>query len=91
MAQAFHEHYYNTFDQNRQALAGLYQENAILSFEGNQIQGQANIMQKLTTLPFTQANLTLSRAELCIWELYVRLKCPNFSMLSPRCMTTWRR
>jgi hypothetical protein len=54
-SQAFHDHYYNTFDQNRQALAGLYQQDAILSFEGAKVQGQAAIMQKLTSLPFQQA------------------------------------
>ena len=52
--QAFHEHYYNTFDSNRGALAGLYQENAILTFEGQKFQGQATLMQKLTSLPFQQ-------------------------------------
>ena len=52
--QAFHEHYYSTFDSNRAALAGLYQENAILSFEGQKFQGQAAVMQKLTSLPFQQ-------------------------------------
>lgn len=32
-SQAFVEHYYKTFDTNRGALAGLYQENGILTFE----------------------------------------------------------
>ena len=32
-AQAFTDHYYNTFDTNRQALASLYQEQSLLTFE----------------------------------------------------------
>ena len=32
-AQAFTDHYYNTFDTNRQGLASLYQEQSLLTFE----------------------------------------------------------
>lgn len=41
-----------TFDQNRAALQPLYQDNAILSFEGQKFQGHAAIIGKLTSLPF---------------------------------------
>lgn len=53
--QAFQDHYYKTFDQSRAALQPLYQDNAILSFEGQQFQGQAAIIGKLSSLPFQQA------------------------------------
>ena len=52
--QAFQEHYYKTFDQSRAALQPLYQDNAILSFEGQKFQGQAAVIGKLTSLPFQQ-------------------------------------
>ena len=52
--QAFQEHYYNTFSSNRQALAGLYKEDAFLTFEGQTVQGNQAITQKLTALPFQQ-------------------------------------
>ena len=52
--QAFTEHYYNTFDTNRQALGGLYQEQSLLTFEAQKFSGNAQILQKLTSLPFQQ-------------------------------------
>ncbi|KKY26708.1 putative nuclear transport factor ntf [Phaeomoniella chlamydospora] len=44
--------YYQTFDQGRENLAGLYRENSMLTFESTAIQGAANIVEKLTALPF---------------------------------------
>ena len=52
VAKAFVEHYYRTFDSNRAALVGLYQENSMLTFEGNKFMGAAAIAGKLTSLPF---------------------------------------
>ncbi|RAL38168.1 unnamed protein product [Cuscuta campestris] len=54
LAKAFVEHYYSTFDSNRANLAGLYQEGSMLTFEGQKILGSANIVSKLTGLPFQQ-------------------------------------
>lgn len=51
-AQAFTDHYYPTFDQNRQALAGLYSDQSVLCFEGQKVQGTQAIVSKLTSLPF---------------------------------------
>ena len=51
-AQAFTDHYYSTFDTNRPALAGLYQESSLLTFEGQKTQGAQAIIQKLQGLPF---------------------------------------
>ncbi|KAK9805517.1 hypothetical protein WJX72_002958 [[Myrmecia] bisecta] len=52
VGKAFVEHYYNTFDTNRANLAGLYQHDALLTFEGQKQQGTQAIMAKLTSLPF---------------------------------------
>ena len=52
--QAFVDHYYNTFDTARSSLASLYSEQAMLTFEGSETQGQQAILQKLTSLPFQQ-------------------------------------
>ena len=54
VSKAFVEHYYSTFDSNRSALANLYQEGSMLTFEGQKIQGSPNIVAKLTSLPFQQ-------------------------------------
>ena len=51
-AQAFTDHYYPTFDQNRGALAGLYSDQSVLCFEGQKVQGTQAIVSKLTSLPF---------------------------------------
>eukprot|EP00884_Botryococcus_braunii_P013480 jgi/Botrbrau1/22132/Bobra.0206s0056.1 len=63
VAKAFVEHYYKTFDTNRGALAGLYQADGILTFEGQQYQGQAQIAGKLTSLPFAACQHHVSSAD----------------------------
>ncbi|KAK4109782.1 nuclear transport factor 2 [Canariomyces notabilis] len=52
IANQFVEHYYRTFDTDRKALAGLYRENSMLTFEGTQHLGAPSIAEKLTNLPF---------------------------------------
>eukprot|EP00993_Chasmostoma_nieuportense_P005062 NODE_5701_length_622_cov_321.931313_g5537_i0.p2 GENE.NODE_5701_length_622_cov_321.931313_g5537_i0~~NODE_5701_length_622_cov_321.931313_g5537_i0.p2 ORF type:complete len:122 (-),score=35.93 NODE_5701_length_622_cov_321.931313_g5537_i0:196-561(-) len=52
VGKAFVQHYYNTFDTNRQALSALYRDSSLMTFEGAQLQGQANIIQKLMSLTF---------------------------------------
>lgn len=54
VAQAFVNHYYQTFDNNRPALGNLYQDSSMLSFEGAKTQGAQAIVAKLTGLPFQQ-------------------------------------
>eukprot|EP00180_Rhodochaete_pulchella_P003179 Plantae.Rhodophyta-Rhodochaete_pulchella.ctg52372.p1 GENE.Plantae.Rhodophyta-Rhodochaete_pulchella.ctg52372~~Plantae.Rhodophyta-Rhodochaete_pulchella.ctg52372.p1 ORF type:complete len:139 (-),score=17.36 Plantae.Rhodophyta-Rhodochaete_pulchella.ctg52372:76-468(-) len=52
VGEAFVGHYYQTFDSNRQALAPLYRQNSMLTFEGERFMDAANIINKLTSLPF---------------------------------------
>ncbi|KAE8792335.1 Nuclear transport factor 2 [Hordeum vulgare] len=59
VAKAFVEHYYRTFDTNRAALVGLYQEGSMLSFEGEKFLGAAAIATKLTSLPFEKCAHTV--------------------------------
>mmetsp|Transcript_60255 Transcript_60255/g.141953 ORF Transcript_60255/g.141953 Transcript_60255/m.141953 type:complete len:130 (+) Transcript_60255:57-446(+) len=54
VGKAFVQHYYQTFDTNRAALASLYQDQSMFSWEGEKIQGAANIVAKLQALPFQQ-------------------------------------
>ncbi|KAK1270436.1 Nuclear transport factor 2 [Acorus gramineus] len=54
VAKAFVDHYYSTFDSNRAALVGLYQESSMLTFEGEKLQGAQAIVAKLVGLPFPQ-------------------------------------
>ncbi|CAG8363390.1 unnamed protein product [Penicillium salamii] len=44
--------YYQTFDTNRQGLAGLYRDHSMLTFETTSVQGTAAIVEKLGALPF---------------------------------------
>ncbi|ERN09857.1 hypothetical protein AMTRI_Chr06g193990 [Amborella trichopoda] len=60
VARAFVEHYYSTFDTNRAGLASLYQDNSMLTFEGQKVQGAQNIVTKLTSLPFQQCQHSIT-------------------------------
>ena len=51
VGQQFVEHYYKTLDSNRDVLSSLYQENSMLSFEGDQFLGTGPIMEKLGGMP----------------------------------------
>ncbi|CAN6167576.1 unnamed protein product [Urochloa humidicola] len=53
MAKAFVDHYYTTFDTNRAALVGLFQEGSMLSFGGEKFIGASAIIAKLTSLQFS--------------------------------------
>ncbi|GAA5877552.1 hypothetical protein JCM16303_003376 [Sporobolomyces ruberrimus] len=52
IAQQFTQFYYNQFDSDRKGLAPLYRDHSMLSFEGQQFQGAAAIVEKLGGLPF---------------------------------------
>jgi hypothetical protein len=52
IAQQFVQHYYQTFSTNRQGLVSLYQQDSILTFEGEQHVGAQAIALKLQQLPF---------------------------------------
>ncbi|BAB90110.1 putative nuclear transport factor Ntf2p [Oryza sativa Japonica Group] len=54
VARAFVEYYYQTFDTNRAALAALYGQTSMLSFEGHMVAGAEEIGRKLLGLPFEQ-------------------------------------
>jgi len=54
IAKAFAAHYYNIFDNDRKNLANLYQDHSMLTFENDKLQGKANIINKLVSLPFQQ-------------------------------------
>ncbi|KAE9603039.1 hypothetical protein Lal_00012761 [Lupinus albus] len=63
VAKAFVEHYYSTFDNNRHALFGLYQDGSMLTFEGDKIQGAQAIVTKLTSLPFQHCHHAISTVD----------------------------
>ncbi|THG94774.1 hypothetical protein EW026_g6760 [Hermanssonia centrifuga] len=52
IAKQFTDFYYTTFDTNRAGLQNLYRASSMLSWEGTQILGAADISEKLTALPF---------------------------------------
>lgn len=63
LSKAFVEHYYSTFDNNRPALVGLYEEGSMLTFEGEKIQGAQAISNKLNGLPFAQCKHNVSTVD----------------------------
>ncbi|KAK2460625.1 hypothetical protein APHAL10511_007095 [Amanita phalloides] len=52
IAKEFVGFYYSTFDANRAGLAPLYRDSSMLTFEGSQLQGTTDIVDKLSSLPF---------------------------------------
>ncbi|KAE8398782.1 hypothetical protein BDV37DRAFT_20909 [Aspergillus pseudonomiae] len=60
VAKQFVEFYYNTFDNQRQNLAGLYRDNSMLTFENDSILGAPRIIEKLTTLAFQKVSHQVS-------------------------------
>lgn len=54
VANEFVAYYYTTFDTNREELLALYQEDSMLTFEGDQIQGGRAIVKKLCELRLGQ-------------------------------------
>jgi hypothetical protein len=58
--QAFISYYYQLFESNRPALGTLYQEQSMLTFEGQKFQGTQNIINKLQQLPFGACKVNLS-------------------------------
>ncbi|OGM42262.1 putative nuclear transport factor NTF-2 [Aspergillus bombycis] len=60
MAEQFVEFYYNTFDNQRGNLLGLYRNDSMLTFENDSILGASNIIEKLTTLAFQKVSHQVS-------------------------------
>uniref|UniRef100_A0A7S1T4F2 NTF2 domain-containing protein n=1 Tax=Tetraselmis chuii TaxID=63592 RepID=A0A7S1T4F2_9CHLO len=54
VGKAFVSHYYQTFDTNRDALISLYQDQSMLTWEGQKFSGPQNIVGKFKSLPFQQ-------------------------------------
>ncbi|ORX77583.1 nuclear transport factor 2 [Basidiobolus meristosporus CBS 931.73] len=60
IAKSFVDFYYSTFDRSRNELSPLYREGSMLTFEGQQFQGSANIVEKLVNLPFQRVQHRVS-------------------------------
>lgn len=60
LLQAFIAYYYQLFQENRQSLGNLYQEQSMLTFEGQKFQGSQAIVTKLASLQFGQCKVSLS-------------------------------
>ncbi|AWU76492.1 uncharacterized protein C5L36_0C04270 [Pichia kudriavzevii] len=60
LAQQFCDFYYQQFDQDRSLLGNLYRDHSMLTFESSQLQGQRNIIEKLTSLPFQKVQHRIS-------------------------------
>eukprot|EP00741_Cyanophora_paradoxa_P025204 tig00000350_g24329.t1 len=52
VGQAFVQHYYTVFDQDRRQLHPLYQGDSMLTFEGQPFLGTEKIVEKLVNLSF---------------------------------------
>ncbi len=60
VGKAFIGYYYQLFEQNRPALSSLYQDQSMLTFEGQKFQGTQAIVNKLTSLQFGLCKVTLA-------------------------------
>jgi hypothetical protein len=58
--QAFLNYYYQLFESNRGALGTLYQDQSMLTFEGQKLQGGQAIAQKLGSLPFGACKVAIT-------------------------------
>jgi len=52
VATQFAEYYYSTFSADRPLLLTLYRDTSMLTFEGTETMGAAEIAKKLVNLPF---------------------------------------
>eukprot|EP00818_Percolomonas_sp_WS_P010242 CAMPEP_0117443538 /NCGR_PEP_ID=MMETSP0759-20121206/4745_1 /TAXON_ID=63605 /ORGANISM="Percolomonas cosmopolitus, Strain WS" /LENGTH=125 /DNA_ID=CAMNT_0005235513 /DNA_START=63 /DNA_END=440 /DNA_ORIENTATION=+ len=48
IGKAFIGHYYQQFDQNISSVAGLYADNALMTWQEKQIQGKVNILKHMS-------------------------------------------
>ena len=90
--QAFTDHYYNTFDTNRQSLQSLYQDQSMLTFEGQKFMGPQQVScrspssfafllyQLLFHLLFAHLHLNL----LCILQIMQKLTTLPFQACQHR-------
>ncbi|EPY51865.1 nuclear transport factor Nxt2 [Schizosaccharomyces cryophilus OY26] len=60
LATQFTQFYYETFDTDRSQLSTLYRDESMLSFEGAQLLGAKNIVEKLVSLPFQRVQHRIS-------------------------------
>ncbi|WOG85310.1 hypothetical protein DCAR_0104498 [Daucus carota subsp. sativus] len=60
VGKAFVDHYYHLFDNDRPSLSSLYQPSSILSFEGQRLEGNEEICNKLNQLPLGQCQHAIS-------------------------------
>eukprot|EP00747_Dinoflagellata_sp_TGD_P164632 gnl/TRDRNA2_/TRDRNA2_184825_c0_seq1.p2 gnl/TRDRNA2_/TRDRNA2_184825_c0~~gnl/TRDRNA2_/TRDRNA2_184825_c0_seq1.p2 ORF type:complete len:147 (-),score=21.18 gnl/TRDRNA2_/TRDRNA2_184825_c0_seq1:188-574(-) len=63
IGEQFCQHYYQTFDTNRPGLVSLYNDQSLLTFEGEQFQGAQSIVQKLASLQFKTVRHQLVKAD----------------------------
>ncbi|KFQ28925.1 PREDICTED: nuclear transport factor 2 [Merops nubicus] len=52
IGSSFVQHYYQVFDTDRTQLGAIYIDASCLTWEGQQFQGKAAIVEKLSSLPF---------------------------------------
>lgn len=62
IGEQFAQAYYQTYDA-KQNLATFYEENSLFTFEGQDIQGAQNIMQKLGSLGFQQVQHAVQKCQ----------------------------
>eukprot|EP01091_Cochliopodium_minus_P006096 TRINITY_DN15977_c0_g1_i1.p1 TRINITY_DN15977_c0_g1~~TRINITY_DN15977_c0_g1_i1.p1 ORF type:complete len:126 (+),score=31.16 TRINITY_DN15977_c0_g1_i1:20-397(+) len=61
VSESFLEHYYKLFCSDKSQLAPLYQQNSMLTFEGEKFLGTEKIMEKFSNgLKFTKAQIRFS-------------------------------
>merc|ERR1712038_211472 len=63
VAEQFCSFYYQTFSQNRSQLTAMYGEKSCMTFEGDQLFGKAEIVNKLSRLSFQKVEHKITKID----------------------------
>ncbi|KAM9623972.1 nuclear transport factor 2 isoform 3-T5 [Morphnus guianensis] len=84
IGSSFVQHYYQLFDADRTQLGAIYIDASCLTWEGQQFQGKAAIVEKLSSLPFQKIQHSITAQDhqptpdSCILSMVVgQLKIPS--------------
>uniref|UniRef100_A0A674H812 NTF2-related export protein n=1 Tax=Taeniopygia guttata TaxID=59729 RepID=A0A674H812_TAEGU len=91
IGSSFVQHYYQLFDADRTQLGAIYIDASCLTWEGQQFQGKAAIVEKLTSLPFQKIQHSITAQDhqptpdSCILSMVVGQLKSSLSWLSKEC------
>ncbi|KAH0513214.1 Nuclear transport factor 2 [Microtus ochrogaster] len=94
IGSSFIQHYYQLFDNDRTQLGAIYIDASCLTWEGQQFQGKAAIVEKLSSLPFQKIQHSITAQDhqptpdSCIISMVVgQLKLGAIYYIDASCLT----